>query len=387
MSTVSVSRVGGRRGPGGFFPPVLVVLCCVLTGAGCGSEPGLEEWTLDLVVERTIGGPDGGEETAFYEPTDLQVDGNGRVHVLDTGNHRVQVFSADGEFERTLGRSGEGPGDLMRPEGLWVYPDGEVIVADTGNARLQRFGPAGDPLPPVTLDSLPLDLVGGPKGLWVLRMPQPTMVLGPDPSPLVQAMSRDGVPGAGTIPPRSADVGILYFIANVLRIARGPGDGFAVADTHVRSRIRRYDADGRLEAEIPVLYKAQAWAPLGELPREVSDHTLAGIARTATDLAWDRRRSLYWLLSGTTDRRQDGSWVTARELYRYDPEGGYRGTVILPFEARRICVGRDGAVWILDTEGVVRRMKLRDPERVIAGAAPLRNARSATPSDRARRSE
>lgn len=362
---LDTDRASRRRSsmPGGLVPPALLALALV----SCSDRAPLEEWTLELQPDLVLGAQPAGEATAFFEPTDLHFDGRGRIHILDGGNARVQVFAPDGTYLRTLGRAGEGPGDLMRPEGMWVFADGEVVVADTGNRRLQRYGPAGDPLPPMGLDYLPLDVVGTADSLWVLRLPPPTFVLGPDPEPLVQRLDRDGSPVAGYVQPATADVGILYFLANVLRIAEAPGGGFAVADTHVHSRIRRHDREGLLEAEIPVLYKADVWAPLGRMPEHISEESLSAVARTASDLTWDGRRGLYWVLSGYVDRSAEGAWTVGRELYRYGADGAYRGSVMLPFAARRVSLAPDGAVWLLDTEGAARRMILSDPETVEAG--------------------
>lgn len=356
------ARGRGRRTPGRVLSPALLALLVV----GCSSGATLEEWTLELRSDVVIGGQSADAQSAFYEPTDLGVDGRGRVYVLDSGNSRVQVFEPDGAYLRTLGRSGEGPGDLRRPEGLWVYPDGEVVVADTGNRRLQPYGASGEPLSPIGLDHLPMDVVGTADGFWVLRLPSPTFVLGPDPEPLVHKLDPSGAPLGTAVSPAAADVGILYFLVNALRIASAPDDGFAIVDTHVNSRIRRHDRQGAPVAEIPVLYKADAWAPLGRLPEVLSNASIAAVARTASDLGWDPVRRIYWVLSGYVDRLRTGEWVTGRELYRYRPDGTYQGSVMLPFTAQRVCLSPDGAVWLLDADSAVHRMILEDPETVRA---------------------
>jgi hypothetical protein len=68
------------------------------------------------------------------------------------------------------------------------------------------------------------------------------------------------------------------------------------------------------------------------------------------------------LLAGYTDRRQDGSWLVARELYRYAPDGTYRGSVMLPFEAREVAPAPDGSIWLLAADGALHRMRLTDPD-------------------------
>ncbi|MBN1248217.1 MAG: hypothetical protein JXC32_11205, partial [Anaerolineae bacterium] len=60
-----------------------------------------------------------------------------RILVADSGNDRVQVFDAAGNFVSAFGGSGSGPGQFDNPQGLAVDGMGRVIVGDSGNDRLQ----------------------------------------------------------------------------------------------------------------------------------------------------------------------------------------------------------------------------------------------------------
>jgi len=64
-------------------------------------------------------------------------DSSGRFLVADSGNNRLQVFDAQGNFVSTYGTPGSGPGQFNNPQGLAVDRCGRVIVADSGNNRLQ----------------------------------------------------------------------------------------------------------------------------------------------------------------------------------------------------------------------------------------------------------
>jgi len=86
----------------------------------------------------------------FNEPWDVAVDPSGNVYVADTWNHRIQEFTAEGEFIRSWGRLGQvqaydpaGNGLLYGPRGIAVGPNGTVYVADTGNHRVQLFNADG----------------------------------------------------------------------------------------------------------------------------------------------------------------------------------------------------------------------------------------------------
>ncbi len=358
MRRLSSGDARATRAPGGFALPALALALAV----GCSAVPALEEWTLQAEEIASLGLRPESQQTAFYRPRDIGVDGSGRLFVLDSGNHRVQRFAAAGTWEATIGGYGQGPGELVEPEGLWVYPDGEIVVADTGNQRLQRFGPAGDVINTTRVNYLPLDVVGTPRRIFVLRLPPPGNIFGPDNLPLVQELDRDGRPVSGHVPTHEVEPGVIYFLANTLRITATPGGGFALANTHLHSRISMYGATGELERTIPTLYKADSWAPLGRVPEVLTDDSLERVAKTSMGITWDPGRSLYWVLAGYTDRDADGSWVIGRELYRYGADGRYSGSVMLPFHGIGIAASPDNTIWVLDIDGIVHRLRIADPD-------------------------
>ena len=73
----------------------------------------------------------------FYGPRDVAVDQSGRVYVSDTGNKRVQVFDADLRHLDSFGGPGISAGQMDEPVGLAIGPDNRLYVADTWNTRLQ----------------------------------------------------------------------------------------------------------------------------------------------------------------------------------------------------------------------------------------------------------
>jgi hypothetical protein len=96
----------------------------------------------------TIGmtGVSGTDNAHFNNPYGVTVNATGHVYVVDTGNHRVQVFNSDGTYQNTIGTTGASGADnahFNTPYGVAVNATGHVYVADTGNRRVQVFDSAG----------------------------------------------------------------------------------------------------------------------------------------------------------------------------------------------------------------------------------------------------
>ncbi len=85
-------------------------------------------------------GPEAGN---FNLPLQAAAGRNGRVHVIDSGNFRVQTFDADGRFVASFGSVGRFPGQFARPRGIATDPDGNIYVVDTAFGNFQIFDPEG----------------------------------------------------------------------------------------------------------------------------------------------------------------------------------------------------------------------------------------------------
>lgn len=82
----------------------------------------------------------------LFGPRGLDVR-RGWLYVADTGGHSVALFDADGLFVGTIGLGeGEGPGELRSPVDVAVTDDDRIWVVDSGNHRLQVFAASGEVL-------------------------------------------------------------------------------------------------------------------------------------------------------------------------------------------------------------------------------------------------
>ncbi|HEY9407902.1 MAG TPA: PQQ-dependent sugar dehydrogenase [Nitrososphaera sp.] len=82
-------------------------------------------------------------DSRFNAPEGIAVDRKGNVYVVDTGNNRIQKFSANGIFLGKFGSFGTNDASFDAPEGIAVDQLGNVYVVDTGNNRIQKFSGNG----------------------------------------------------------------------------------------------------------------------------------------------------------------------------------------------------------------------------------------------------
>ena len=108
-----------------------------LAAAACGGAP--------LAAPTVVGvwGTTGHEPGMLKHPAGIAVAEDGVVFVADTGNDRIQAFSAAGEFKWTFGSSGEAPGEFRRPMDIDIEGSGLLYVSELGGDRVQVFTARG----------------------------------------------------------------------------------------------------------------------------------------------------------------------------------------------------------------------------------------------------
>jgi len=109
------------------------------------SSPGPAVGTLPaapLTVKAVIGSPGSGDGQ-LSDPRGVTVDAQGNVYAVDTGNQRVEEFTSDGAWVRTIGAKGDGEGQFQEPVSAVINPKGQLAVLDSTTGWISRFSPTG----------------------------------------------------------------------------------------------------------------------------------------------------------------------------------------------------------------------------------------------------
>jgi DNA-binding beta-propeller fold protein YncE len=89
-------------------------------------------------------GKRGSGEGELNLPRDVVIGKEGRLYVVDSGNFRVQVFDANGKFQKNFGSIGKQTGSFARPKEIAADTEGNVYVVDSAFGNFQIFNPEGE---------------------------------------------------------------------------------------------------------------------------------------------------------------------------------------------------------------------------------------------------
>ena len=93
-------------------------------------EPIYESEVFKLKEELAISETPEREEVIFSQIRSIDVDKSGRIYILDQGEAHVYVFDPDGNYIKSIGKKGQGPGELHMPFTMTVTNNQKLMVED-----------------------------------------------------------------------------------------------------------------------------------------------------------------------------------------------------------------------------------------------------------------
>jgi len=80
--------------------------------------------------ELVIGKSSGRDEYMFGDAKGVAVDDSGRIFVLDSKQTLIRVFDRNGAYLKTIGKKGQGPGELQTPQHIFTTWQEEIMIED-----------------------------------------------------------------------------------------------------------------------------------------------------------------------------------------------------------------------------------------------------------------
>jgi len=123
----------------------------------------VKKYTLQGNLLSVIGNNRGNKNGQFYHPRGLVFSSNKILYVVDSGNHRVQVFQQDDKFAFSFGSKGSNPGQFQLPVRIAIDSDNKVFVSDYGGNHISLFSHTGSFIRRITCN-IPLAITVSPDG-------------------------------------------------------------------------------------------------------------------------------------------------------------------------------------------------------------------------------
>lgn len=144
--------------------PAFSILACGEGEVGTAMDTGLDAPDRPLVVAPepvfSVGGFDAPDWATFGDASNVAFDGRGHLYILDRQTNVVTEVDTQGEFVRTIGRPGEGPGELSSPFGFTLTADGGVAIFDLGHRGWVVYDAEGEFVGNVQVDMGEIGLPG-----------------------------------------------------------------------------------------------------------------------------------------------------------------------------------------------------------------------------------
>ncbi len=103
-------------------------------------EPLYGEIKFELEEDLSIGNEED-ENYMFYKGVSIDADSYGNIFVLDIGNYRIQKYDGRGNYLRTIGRKGQGPGEFQRPKHIYLDSYDNLYLMES--RRIHTFDKKG----------------------------------------------------------------------------------------------------------------------------------------------------------------------------------------------------------------------------------------------------
>ena len=292
----------------------------------------------------------------FYFPSDIETDSNGNIYVVDTYNNRIQIFDSSANFLRTIGKSGSGPLGFNKPEDIYIdEKNNKIYIADTRNMRIQICSLEGKFIRSIKLKVIPQRIIFKDSNLYISIFPSFVSSGGKG---LIKKLDTNGkVLSEFLTPIRTKEIS-LYLLYNSILMKKDKKGNLIVARKWGLNQVMIFDIHDKFRREFKVIYKGSKWIKAGIADFPINtDEDIEKIPFIIADLSFDSENN-YYFLSGNIEKKQNGTFERRREIYKYNSEGNYLGTIILPTPAKLIHIDKRNNLLIIDDNFILRKYRI-----------------------------
>lgn len=254
---------------------------------------------IKLVQELVIGGGDDSVALFGRVPPRIVPAPEGRVAVLDAGNHRVLVFGPDGEHQTTFGRRGQDPAEFGQPTEMFLGDDGLLRVWDILARRLSSWTLGGELVDTVVLLRWGGLIVPGGNGELVWRETTRTsdgfethfLRVASDGTPLLRYASMPW-PRRTIDPPVSEITNTepdAWWVGTVPPAFASGADGNVYLSTFADYQVFAFAADGTMRWALQVDHMRPPIAHV-EIDLHMAQHRRRFPSRTESQVDWPARQ-------------------------------------------------------------------------------------------------
>jgi len=119
-----------------------------------------KEGTYDLALEElyTLGKEEDNSKYILNTPVSINIDSRENLYIFDFGGPKFFVFNKKGEYLRSFGKAGSGPGDISLPAYFKISPDDRLIINDGRSTRFSIMDSLGKHINTVLYKSFHTDM-------------------------------------------------------------------------------------------------------------------------------------------------------------------------------------------------------------------------------------
>lgn len=105
--------------------------------------PAYQDPILGLKEELSLGGPDASGDYSFTSLRAAAIGDDGTIYAMDDREGHIKIFDRSGKYSKTVGRKGQGPGELNLPMTISINRAKKEIMIQEASRRLSYFGLGG----------------------------------------------------------------------------------------------------------------------------------------------------------------------------------------------------------------------------------------------------